>query len=66
MYVFRYEIEMETQKQKTSAVLKPLYSELNELEEQVKDKISRISGSKAAITKNDERIQQILKLVATS
>lgn len=57
---------MEQQKQKTQGALKPFYSELNELEEQVKDKFSKISGAKAAITKNDERIQQILKLVATS
>lgn len=31
----RYEVEMEQQKQKTQDALKPLYSELNELEEQV-------------------------------
>lgn len=62
----KYEVEMEQQKLKTQDTLKPLYSELNDLEEQVKDKVSKISGAKAAISKNEERIQQILKLVATS
>lgn len=62
----KYEVEIEIQKQKTNDTLKPLISELNELEEQLKDKLSKISGSKATISKNEERIQQILKHIATS
>jgi TRAF3-interacting protein 1 len=62
----KYEVEMESQRQKTQDALKPLYSELNELEEQIKDKLAKISGAKASITKNEERIKQILRMVSTS
>jgi hypothetical protein len=33
---------------------------------QIKDKLAKISGTKASISRNEERIRQILKLVATS
>jgi hypothetical protein len=35
LLLVRYEVEIEIQKQKTNDTLKPLISELNELEEQV-------------------------------
>jgi hypothetical protein len=62
----KYEVELEQQKKKTTELLQPLTLELAELEEQVKEEISRISSSKASIARNDGKIQQILKMISTA
>jgi TRAF3-interacting protein 1 len=62
----RYEGEVEGEKRKSREVLQPLQVELAELEEQLLEQQARISSTKAAIARNDDRIQQILKIVATS
>lgn len=62
----RYEVEMEVEKKKSSDALRPFQIELAELEEQLHEQKAKISSTKASIARNDERIQQILKLVATS
>jgi Microtubule-binding protein MIP-T3 C-terminal region len=62
----KYEAEMEIEKKKSSDLLRPLQVEYSELEEQLLEQKAKISSTKASIARNDERIQQILKLVASS
>jgi TRAF3-interacting protein 1 len=62
----RHEVEVETEKRKTKEVLQPLQAELAEIEEQLHEHTARILSTKASIARNDERINQILKLVASS
>ena len=62
----RYEVEVENEKRKSREILQPLQVELAEIDEQLLEQQARISSTKAAIARNDERIQQILKIVATS
>lgn len=62
----RFEGEVDGEKRKSRDGLQPLQVELAELEEQLLEQHARISSTKAAIARNDERIQQILKIVATS
>jgi len=62
----RHEVEVESEKRRSRDVLQPLQVELAELEEQLLEQKARISSTKAAIARNDDRIQQILKIVATS
>lgn len=62
----KYEGEMEVEKKKSADLLRPLQVEFAELEELLLEQKAKISSTKASIARNDERIQQILKLVATS
>ena len=62
----KYEIELQEERRKSENVLKPMQLELSDLEESVKDKISQVSAMKASIARNEERIQQQLKFVATA
>ena len=62
----KYEGEMEIEKKKSADLLRPLQVEYAELEEQLLEQKAKISSTKASIARNDERIQQILKLVASS
>jgi TRAF3-interacting protein 1 len=62
----RYEGEMEIEKKKSEELLRPIQLEVNELDEQLNEQKTKISSIKASIARNDERIQSILKLVATS
>jgi chromosome segregation ATPase len=62
----KYEGEMEIEKKKSSELLRPLQVEYAELEEQLLEQKAKISSTKASIARNEERIQQILKLVASS
>ena len=62
----KYEMELEADKRKTENILKPLQLELIDLDQQVKEKIAKISAMKANIAQNEARIQQQLKLVATT
>ena len=59
-------MEVEKLKQQTSEMMIPLQCELAELEEQVREKKMNVSVTKAAIAKNESRIQQILRLTATA
>lgn len=62
----KYEAEVEIERKKSQQILQPLLAEQANLEDQIKEQIAKISSKKAAIARNDERIQQILKLVATA
>eukprot|EP01038_Epipyxis_sp_PR26KG_P008130 gene8130-11008_t len=62
----RYEAEYEDAKRKTKEVLQPLKQELREIENQIIEQISKISSTKANNARNDEKIQSILKLIATA
>jgi TRAF3-interacting protein 1 len=62
----RYEGEMEIEKKKSEELLRPIQLEVNELDEQLNEQKTKISSIKASIARNDDRIQSILKLVATS
>lgn len=62
----KYEGEMEIEKKKSSELLRPLQVEYAELEEQLLEQKAKIASTKASIARNEERIQQILKLVASS
>jgi hypothetical protein len=57
---------LEGEKQKSESILKPFQLELSDLEEEVKDKIAQVSAMKASIARNETRIQQQLKYVATA
>jgi hypothetical protein len=57
---------MEIEKKKSEELLRPIQLEVNELDEQLNEQKTKISSIKASIARNDERIQSILKLVATS
>ncbi len=62
----RYEIEFETQKRKTEEILSPLEIELRDIEEQIKEQVMKVSNAKVSVAKNDQRIQQMLRLIATA
>lgn len=62
----KYEVENEDMKRKTKESLHPLKVELADLEDQIFEQIARISSTKASIARNDEKIQQILKMSATA
>ena len=62
----RYEAELEVQKRATGDILGPLERQLHELEEEIKEEQLKITATKASIAKNESRIQQILRLVATA
>lgn len=64
--LFRYEAELEVQKRATGDILGPLERQLHELEEEIKEEQLKITATKASIAKNESRIQQILRLVATA
>lgn len=62
----RYEALYEEAKRKTKEAMHPLKLELADLEDQIADCIAKISSAKAANAKNDDKIQQMLKLIATA
>eukprot|EP00602_Paraphysomonas_sp_CaronLab_P009121 CAMPEP_0185026164 /NCGR_PEP_ID=MMETSP1103-20130426/10127_1 /TAXON_ID=36769 /ORGANISM="Paraphysomonas bandaiensis, Strain Caron Lab Isolate" /LENGTH=674 /DNA_ID=CAMNT_0027559655 /DNA_START=162 /DNA_END=2186 /DNA_ORIENTATION=+ len=62
----KYEIEVENQKRQTQEALVPLQRELSDLEEQIQEQKMKVSVTKASIAKNENRIQQILRLTATA
>jgi len=47
-------------------MLRPLNLELRELEVRVGESLSKISSMKAQIAKNENKVNSILKLVATA
>ncbi len=62
----RYEADYEENKRKTKETLHPLKVELADIEDQIIEQIAKISAKKAAVSRNDEKIQQVLKLIATA
>ena len=62
----KYEGRVEIEREKSEENLHPMKAELAELEEQMNEKITRISSTKASIARNEERILQLFKLVASS
>lgn len=61
----RYDAVVEEERRKSNNLLQPLQQQLLELEEQINDKIARISSVKASIARNEEKVQQCLKLVSS-
>lgn len=62
----RYETQLEVEKKKSETMLKPYQNELNELDEQIKDEIAKISSMKAGIVRNEGKIQTILKTIVSA
>lgn len=62
----RYEVVYEDAKRATKEALHPLRLELADLEDQIAERISKISQAKAANARNDAQVQQMLKLMATA
>eukprot|EP00607_Mallomonas_marina_P006036 CAMPEP_0182430452 /NCGR_PEP_ID=MMETSP1167-20130531/40725_1 /TAXON_ID=2988 /ORGANISM="Mallomonas Sp, Strain CCMP3275" /LENGTH=658 /DNA_ID=CAMNT_0024615565 /DNA_START=91 /DNA_END=2067 /DNA_ORIENTATION=- len=62
----RFEADIENENAKTASILKPLTMELSDLEKQVEEQHSKISSTKASISRNQERIQQNLRAIATA
>lgn len=62
----KYEGRVELEKEKSEENLHPLKAELAELDEQINEMISRISSTKACVARNEDRIMQLFKLVASS
>ena len=62
----KYEIEVESQRKKTEEILTPLQRELDDVELQIQEQQLKVSVAKASIAKNESRIQQILRLIATA
>ena len=62
----KYDVDLEAEKRKTDIMMKPLQMELSDIEEQVKEQAARITAMKASIAKNENKIQQQLKFVATA
>ena len=56
---------MESESKATEESLQPLQMKLLELEEQVKEQVQKINSVKASISKNDVRIQQLLRMVVS-
>ncbi|RYH05784.1 hypothetical protein EON65_43785 [archaeon] len=53
-------------RRKTRESLHPLKLELGEIEDQIAERLARIAAAKAATVKNEEKIVQMLRLMATS
>ena len=62
----KYEAEVEVEIRRSHETLHPLRMEQHDLDDQISEQIAKISSVKAQIARNDERIQQILKLVVNS
>lgn len=62
----KYETEVEEEIRRSQETLHPLRMEQHDLNDQISEQIARISSIKAQIARNDDRIQQILKLVVNS
>lgn len=61
---FRVKVDqLEREKKVTEEALQPLQVKLLDLDEQLKESISKIGALKAKIAKNDGRIENILSVV---
>jgi SMC interacting uncharacterized protein involved in chromosome segregation len=55
--------QLEKEKKLTAEALRPLQTQLRELDEQLKESAAKTSSLKAQIAKNDARAEQILQMV---
>ena len=63
---YRQKMEaLEEAKRITELELQPLRISLIEVEEQLKEQLSKVNGVKCAIAKNDDRIDQFLRMVVS-
>lgn len=62
----KYEADVDIERRKSRELLHPLYVEQADVEDQINEQVGKISSMKASIAKNNDRIQQILKLIATA
>lgn len=60
------QVELEIETRKSRELLHSLQMQEADLDDQIAEQISRISSTKASIARNDDRISQMLKLIATS
>ncbi|CAM9126278.1 unnamed protein product [Discosporangium mesarthrocarpum] len=57
---------LETEREETQLALEPLKSQLQEVDEQLKESTIKINGVKAKIAANDAKVTSLLKMVVTS
>ena len=62
----KYEARVETERSKTVEILHPLESDLAEIEAQIAERVASISAAKSNISRNEERLLQLLKLVSST
>ena len=62
----RYEAKFAMEKEKSTEVLHPLKTEVIELDEQIGGMKNQISSMKANIARNEEKLQQLMKLMSSS
>ncbi|KAG3050032.1 hypothetical protein PI125_g26498 [Phytophthora idaei] len=54
------------EQKRTEEALQPLQVQLREVEEQVKEQLHKINTLKAVIAKNEEKTQQLLRMVVSA
>ncbi|KAJ8566442.1 hypothetical protein ON010_g6681 [Phytophthora cinnamomi] len=54
------------EQKRTEEALQPLQAQLREVEEQVKEQLHKINSLKAVIAKNEEKTQQLLRMVVSA
>merc|ERR1712072_448744 len=62
----KYEARVETERAKSVEVLHPLQSELAEIEAQIAERVATIAAAKSNISRNEDRLLQLLKLVSST
>ena len=62
----KFEARVQTEKSKTVEVLHPLESDLAEIEAQIAERVASISAAKSNISRNEDRLLQLLKLVSST
>ena len=62
----KYDVRVETERSKSAEVLHPLQSELAEIEAQIAERVASISAAKSNISRNEERLVHLLKLVSST
>ncbi len=62
----KYESIVDQERRKSREILHNLHREQSEVEDQINEQVTKISSLKASIARNDEKIQQLLKLIATA
>jgi chromosome segregation ATPase len=62
----KFDVRVETERQRSEEKLHPLQAELVALDEQIAEQIGKISSTKANIARNEDRIVQLLKLMSSS
>ncbi len=62
----KYESIVEQERRKSREILHNLHREQSDVEDQINEQVTKVSSLKASIARNDEKIQQLLKLIATA